>query len=817
MKRIIRATTDPKISQREIEHAALARKLYAEGIVLLENDGALPLREKNVALYGFGARHTCFGGTGSGENRPRYQVNIQQGLENAGLTVTTKSWLDDFDREYTSENARWRAELTEGLKKCPKLQQMDYASAHPFQPPFGRPITAEDVMGSQTGTAVYILTRQAGEGADRQTVQGDYYIRDEELSHLKTLTASYDKVILVLNTGGIIDLGFVDGLNLSAVVYALQGGMEMGNGLADVLTGKGNPCGKLTDTWAEKYEDYPCHDTFSYRSGDSHVEEYREGIHVGYRWFDIQNIKPRYPFGYGLSYTEFSLESDEISIAGKNVTVSVAVHNTGKYAGREVVQLYVTPPCGKLKKEQQMLAAFAKTPEIQPGQSAEVSLTFDLADCASFDREASQWVLEQGRYIVCIGNSSRDHRPVAALKLEENVVTEKVQPVCPMTHPVPMLPIPESAELSVDLPVYKVDVAGFETRTHDYHTPSMRRDPRLDAIMDSLTRKNMTNLLVGASYVGPVHNTVFGAGGTTTSALLKKGIPNMPMSDGPQGLNLVSRSRKPWQNLLTIPALPDTLQYGAVNFLAKLSQAKEGDRRTVYYQYCTAWPGETVVAQTWDVELVQKQGRAIGREMTEFGVVFWLAPAMNIHRNPLCGRNYEYYSEDPFLTGKIATAVTKGVQSYPGCYVTAKHFACNNLECDRNQSDSRLDERTLREIYLKGFRMVVEEGRAMGIMASYNKVNGVYVPNNYDLLTKVLRNEWGFDGLVMTDWFATGHDDASDELACKAGNDLIMPGTPNIPGKLRKALRDGRITEENVERAARNIVYAAIHSCVTKS
>lgn len=817
MKRILRATTDPNISPREIAHAALARKLYAEGIVLLENNGALPLREKNIALYGFGARHTYFGGTGSGENRPRYQVNIQQGLENAGLTITTKAWLDDFDREYTAENARWRTELTEGLKKCPKLQQMDYASAHPFQPPFGRPITKEDMAGSQTGTAIYILTRQAGEGADRQTVQGDYYIRDEELSHLKTLTASYEKVILVLNVGGIIDLGFTEGLNLSAIVYALQGGMEMGNGLADVLTGKVTPCGKLTDTWAEKYEDYPCHDTFSYRSGDSHVEEYREGIYVGYRWFDIQGIRPRYPFGYGLSYTSFSMEPGTPTLAGSRATIPVTVRNTGKYPGKEVVQLYMSPPGGKLKKEVQTLAAFVKTPKIQPGQSTEVTLSFDLADCASFDTEASRWILERGQYIISIGNSSWNHKPVVALELTETVVTEQVEAICPMVHPMDMLSIPERVEMAADVPIYKVDTKFFQTKTHDYSPPAMRCDPQLDAIMVKLTWKDMSNLLVGASYIGPVYNTVFGAGGTTTSTLLKKGIPNMPMSDGPQGLNLVAKSLKPWQNLLTIPALPDTLQYGTVNFLAKLSQAKENDKRTVYYQYCTAWPGETVVAQTWDTELIEKQGQAIGREMTEFGVVFWLAPAMNIHRNPLCGRNYEYYSEDPFLTGKIAAAVTKGVQSHPGCYVTAKHFACNNLECDRNRSDSRLEERTLREIYLKGFRMVVEDGKAKGIMSSYNKVNGMYVPNNYDLLTKVLRNEWGFDGLVMTDWFATGHDDASDELACKAGNDLIMPGTPNIPGKIRKALADGRITEEDVERAARNIVYAAIHSCVSET
>ncbi|MGN0999201.1 MAG: glycoside hydrolase family 3 protein [Faecousia sp.] len=817
MKRIIRATTDAQISEREKQHMALARQIYANGIVLLENNGVLPLRNSNIALYGFGARHTGFGGTGSGENRPRQRINIEQGLENAGLTVTTKAWLDDFDREYDKENAAWRAALTEGLKKCPKLDQMDYASAHPFRPPFGRAITREDIQASGTDTALYILTRQAGEGADRQTAKGDYYIRNEELEHLKVLSSEYDRVILVINTGGIIDLGFLDEVPVSAVVYALQGGMEMGNGLTDVLTGKVTPSGKLSDTWAMRYEDYPCHDTFSYRSGNSHIEEYREGIYVGYRWFDAQRIAPRYPFGYGLSYTDFSITPGEITVQGSRVTVQVEVCNTGAaYSGREVVQLYISAPAGKLHKEVQSLAAFAKTPVLKPGKKTNVVLSFDLADWASFDEQAHQWILEAGSYHLRVGNSSGNLVTAAILDLSRPVITEQNEAVCPLQHPLEMLAIPARKGEMPEVPHYSVDAGAFQTGTHVYHVPEMRHDPALDSIMEKLSLKDMTNLLVGTSYFGAVHNTVFGAGGTTTSALLKKGITNMPMSDGPQGLNLLPKSLKPWQNIFTMPALPETLQYGKVNFFAQLTQAKENDKRTVYYQYCTAWPCETIVAQTWDLELARLQGEAVGREMKEFGVVYWLAPAMNIHRNPLCGRNYEYYSEDPFLTGKMAAAATLGVQSVPGCYVTLKHFACNNLECDRNQSDSRLDERTLREIYLKGFRIAVEEGGVKGIMASYNMVNGVYLPNNYDLLTKVLRNEWGFDGIVMTDWFATGHHESKDELGCKAGNDLLMPGTPQIPGKLRQALKDGVISPEDVERAARNIVWAAMHCCVAE-
>lgn len=272
MKRIIRATTNPAISEREKRNAALARKIGAEGIVLLENDGTLPLKEKKAALYGFGARHTAFGGTGSGENRPRYRVTIEEGLLNAGFTVTTRSWLDDFDRSYLSAYETWHAELTEGLKKCKKLEQMDYASAHPFMPPFGRDITEADRAASDTDTALYVLTRQAGEGADRKTEAGDYFILKEELAQLRQLCRLYENVVLLLNISGVMDLGFLDELRLSAVVLLLQGGMEAGNAAADVLSGKVDPSGRLTDTWAKRYEDYPCHDTYSYRSGNAREE-----------------------------------------------------------------------------------------------------------------------------------------------------------------------------------------------------------------------------------------------------------------------------------------------------------------------------------------------------------------------------------------------------------------------------------------------------------------------------------------------------------------------------------------------------------------
>ena len=801
MKPIFYATTSPEVTQRERDHAALARRICAEGIVLLENDGTLPLKAKRVALYGTGARHTAFGGTGSGENNPRYTVNVEQGLENAGLTVTSKAWLDAYDALYRERYAAYRAELAAGLKTVPRMQQMDYATEHPFAIPAGAPLTE---AAADADTAIFVLTRQAGEGADRKDVPGDYYLTEGEKALLRSVVERHAHTVLVLNVPAVIDLSILDELKFSAVALLMQGGMETGNALADVLTGKVNPSGRLADTWGYRYADYPSADTFSERSLEPLQEDYREGIFVGYRWFDKKRVKPRYPFGFGRSYTRFETLYLNAEAVGTQITVTAGIANTGALAGREVVQLWLSAPEGRLRREVRSLAAFAKTKCLQPGERETVALRFDLRDFAGFDAENHSFILERGDYVLTLNDA-----PVAILALDADAVTERVEAICPLRRKIDFFqPEPEPRK-ALDLPRIPVRAAQISTLTHDYGAPAMESSPEIDAIIKRLTVKDMAKLLVGSSYVGPFHHRVFGAGGYTTSALLKKGIDGMPMSDGPQGLNLAQKSLKPRQNWFSMPSLPDALRGN--DFFGRLSATPENPgKRTVYYQFCTAWPSETLVAQTWDVALAREQGNAIGKEMEEFGVRFLLAPAVNIHRNPLCGRNYEYYAEDPMLTGEIAAAVTKGVQAHKGRYVTLKHYAANNLETHRNQSSSNLDERTLREIYLKAFRTAVEKAGAKAVMCSYNQVNGIYAPLNYDLQTKVLRNEWGFDGVVMTDWFATGHDEVLDELGCKAGTDLIMPGTPMIPGKLLKALKAGQIAKEDLERSARRIVKLAL-------
>ncbi len=816
MKRIIHATRDTSVSERELRNAALARRVCGEGMVLLENRGALPLKGGKVALYGAGVRHGSFGGSGSGENNPRYRIAPDQGFINGGWELVSQSWLDDFDALYASEKEEYIHSALKATRGMGIFGRMTYVASHPFTPSGGRLVTPDEAKNSGTDTAVYILTRLAGEGGDRQTVPGDYYITEGEKAVLHSLCESYDKVVLVLNIGSIMDLSFADELGVNAIVYMMQGGMEAGNGLFDVLTGKVNPSGKLSDTWAQRYEDYPCHDTFSTRGDRKYEEDYIEDIYVGYRWFDAMGIAPRYAFGHGMSYSTFSVTPGASTTEGSSVTVHAAVQNTGSLPGKEVVQLYVSAPDGKLRKEAKTLVTYAKTQVLEPGRSQQLSLSFDLADCASYDGERSAYILEKGEYIVYIGSASDKLIPACVLTLDGEAVTELCEAVCPMKDELEFITPPAKEREIPDVGGLLIHASDIPCKKHDYAPPALVKTPEIDSIMASLSHKDIARLLVGAGYVGPCHNTAFGAAGASTSALLNKGIDNMVMSDGPQGLNLRLCAPAPKHNLYSPQALPDSVTLGKRNLLFSLINPQPRKNGDNYWHFCTAWPCQTLVAQTWNLPLAKELGEATAVEMVEYGVALWLAPAMNIHRNPLCGRNFEYYSEDPLLSGKTAAAVTLGAQSIPGCYATIKHFACNNLENSRNRSSSNLSERALREIYLRGFRIAVEEGGAKAVMSSYNKVNGVYTANSYDLLTKVLRNEWGFEGIVMTDWFGTGHHEAMDEKACAAGNDIIMPGTPKAYKRVLTALKNGSVGSYAAESCARRLIRAALENVAAR-
>ena len=816
-----KAAFSDEVTALEKENARVACEAALEGIVLLENDGALPLTPGKIALYGAGAGMTIKGGTGSGEVHERHAVTIREGMEAAGFTVTTDHWIDGYEEMYRVGEAAYTRKFRQGLLKLDIANIM----ASPYQYPFGQPVTLGDIMRSDTDTCIYVIARQAGEGADRKLKNFEYSLSDIEKENIALCAASYEKFIVVVNVGSVFDLSFLDEIEgINAVVYFAQQGMEGGRAFADLITGKAVPSAKTVDTWPKDYKDIPFAMDYSYLNGDLEDEYYREGIYVGYRYFDSYDVEPRYPFGYGLSYTTFSIEKEKVELVGTKVMVRVNVTNTGStYSGKEVVQLYASCPQTGMAKEYQRLAAFAKTGVLAPGETETVVLSFDMKDLASYRESDAAWVLEAGDYILRLGASSRDTEAVAALVLDGETIVEQCMNVSRTVLEVREMDPPvlkdtneekDAAEAQdADLLRIPVPASAFETEVCEYRDPEIYESPVSDAVLDVLSTEELCEVVAGTGMVGngPRFFDAMGSAGYTTGAFIDRGLPNVCLADGPAGLRLqkvstVTRSgnvKAAEPMLSALKYLPDPVQ--KVMF-------GDPDRQPCVYQFTTAFPVGLALAQSWNTKLVERVGDAVGKEMERYGVTYWLAPGMNIHRNPLCGRNFEYYSEDPLLTGKMAAAMSRGVQSHRGCFVTIKHFCCNNQEDNRNRTNANVNERALREIYLRGFRIAVQEGHARALMTSYNKVNGTYVNNSYELITKVLRNEWGFDGLVMTDWFATGKGLGSHCAAIEAGNDLIMPGGKGVVRELKAKLKSGELDGTALRRCAANVIRGVTES-----
>ena len=821
MNLLTKASYSGEITWREQENLRIAYEAACEAMVLLKNDGTLPLHTKKIALYGPGASMTIKGGTGSGEVNERHSVTILEGLEDRGFEITTKNWIADFEAGYAEAEAAYKIEKKKrvNLLKPNSIMEMLFDN---FRAPVGRAITEEDVRNSDTDTCIYVLSRQAGEGGDRKAEKGDLFLTDEEMDAISFCAEKYEKFLLVINCGSAMDMAFADKIpGINAILYLCQLGTEGGHAFADVISGVVTPSGKLSDTWAKQYSDIPFSQEFSYLNGNLKDEYYKEGIYVGYRYFDSFGVAPAYPFGFGLSYTDFVIRSAGVSAEGHNITVRADVTNAGgSYAGREVAQLYVSAPNGELHKEYQSLAAFGKTDLLAPGQRQTLDLTFDMASLASYRSYDASFVLEKGEYTLRLGNSSRNTMVIGTLLLEQDVIVSRHQNVCSCysAEELQELAAPARAEETVaeGLPYILIDANSFKTVEFVYEEPAKHYDPKVDRFMADLSVKDMAEIVVGIGmFGGETRFNLPGSVGNTTSKFWDKGLANVALCDGPAGLRIQKRSTvdkrgkvKPVEMALSImDAIPDVVKKFMVG---------NPEKDTVLYQYTTAFPVANALAQTWNTELMYRVGSAIYTEMKEYGCTFWLAPAMNIHRNPLCGRNFEYFSEDPFLTGAIAAAITQGVQQEEGYYVTIKHFACNNQEDNRNFVSSNLSERALREIYLRGFEIAVRKGNAKSVMTSYNKINGVYAPNSYDLCTKMLRNEWGFDGVVMTDWFSTGGNKGSTALCMKAGNDLLMPGGGNYKQEILTGIKKGVISEEDLRRCCFNVIRAIMNSATQK-
>lgn len=775
------------------EHICLSKRAAEEGMVLLKNEEmTLPLKKgQRVALFGKASFDYVKGGGGSGDVTVSYSRNLYDGLKMQNDAVDIFEPLSDFYRK--------NVEKQYGDKRVPGFT---------IEPEI--PVQLLKSAKAYTDTAVITICRYSGEGWDRRSSydhgkidkdmadpvmlkrskevfpKGDFYLTDEESRMVEAVTRSFDNVSVVLNVGGIVDTSwFFDNRRIGAVLLAWQGGIEGGLAAAEILTGKVNPSGKLADTFAKRLEDYPSSKTF--HESTSYVN-YTEDIYVGYRYFEtIPGEAERivYPFGFGLSYTTFTVSDISACEKAGSIVVSADICNTGARSGRDVLQVYYSAPQGKLGKPSRELVAFEKTRELAPGETQHLTVSFDIKDMSSFDDlgkiAKSAYVLEKGVYDIYAGTSVED-----AVKAEysykvksDRIVKQLKSLLTPELLPERMLSDGSYESLKISEKPNDPNEDALERTgcSQDGLTPTAYEVPghflwgrekkpagyrsfrdvaegrcTLDRFISQLSDEQLARLTCGQPNTG-VANT-FGLGN-----LSQYEVPNAMTADGPAGLRI-----EPGRGV-----------------------------------YTTAWPCATALACTWDADIVEKVGAAGGAEVKENNIAFWLTPAVNIHRSPLCGRNFEYYSEDPFLAGKLASAMVRGIQSNH-IAATVKHFALNDKETNRRDSDSRASERAIREIYLKQFEIIIKESHPWAVMSSYNMINGHRSSENRELLEDILRGEWGYEGMVTTDWWTLGE----QYKEIDAGNDAKMG--VGYPDRILKALEIGVLDKDRLKLSVKRIL-----------
>lgn len=739
------------------------------GIVMLKNDGALPLKQGGTAaVFGRIQLHYYKSGTGSGGMvNVSKVIGITDGLLDAGYKLDEQ--LLNAYREWDEQNP---FDYGEGWGGEPWSQKE-------------MPLTDELVGGaaSRADAAIVIIGRTAGEEMDNKLEKGAFLLSDLEEDMLRRVTSAFDKTVVLLNTGGLIDMSFMDRYPVSAVMYVWQGGMVGGAGTAAVLTGEVSPSGKLPDTIAYEISDYPSDKFFG--SGD--MDCYGEDIYVGYRYFEtFAKDRVRFPFGFGMSYTSFDIAASDFKLDGDKVTGSVNVKNTGSTPGREVVQIYCSAPQGKLGKPARVLCGFDKTRALQPGESQTLSFEIPLESVASYDDSGvtghkSAWILEQGGYVFYAGADVRSASEAYSLTLPETVVRQCKSALGPLTAFKRMVNSggkPEFEDVPLTGEAFPHDHAKLPAEIPQTGDRGIRLADvvngknTLEEFTAQLTDYDLSCIIRGEGMGSPkVTAGTAAAFGGVSDTLTALGIPCACCDDGPSGMRL---------------------DCGTKAF---------------------SLPNGTLLASTFDRPLMTELFTFMGLEMHTNQVDCLLGPGMNIHRHPLNGRNFEYFSEDPYLTGEMASAELAGLHS-TGAEGTIKHFCGNNRETRRHFLDSVISERALREIYLRGFENAVKKGGAKSVMTTYGQVNGVWTAGNYDLVTGILRDDWGFDGFTMTDWWANINrrgkaPDKSDFAAmAMTQNDVYMVTADGAAcnDNTLDSLKSGELTRGELQRNAMNIL-----------
>lgn len=749
-----------------------SRKLAAEGCVLLKNENkVLPIKPENTVSF-FGRTQIDYikSGTGSGGLvHTEYVVNIIDGaLNNSKINVNTE--LVDIYKSWIKEN--------------PFDEGNGWASEPWFQKEYVPDESVVKEAREKSDVAIIVIGRTAGEDRDNAPEKGSWYLTDEEEQLLDIVSKYFENTVVLLNVGNIMDMNWVEKYNIKAVIYVWQGGQEGGNAIADVLSGDVNPSGRLSDTIAKDISDYPSSKNF----GNKDFNLYQEDIYVGYRYFEtFAPDKVLYPFGFGLSYTDFEIEPYSITKHNEKISAVVIVKNTGNISGREVVQVYVEAPQGKLGKAKRSLCAFAKTGIIAPDKSDGLLIEMDIADFASYDDRGitghkSCYVLEAGEYSIYIGKNVRDAKKAFTFTIDELTVTEQLtEALAPERDFDVLYPtydfkpayrnvskrtidynkritdnLPKTIEYTDDRGIKLIDVKNGKTTIEEF----------IAQLSDTDLRCLVTGEGMSSPKARPGNTGVFGG---VTQELAKFGIPVVCLADGPSGVRM-----------------------------------DNGD-------IATSMPNGTLIACSWDTEAAGKLYEYASVELCSHNIDSLLGPGINIHRSPLNGRNFEYLSEDPYLTGKIGAALVKGM-SIHGNSATVKHFAANSQELCRNTVISVVSERALREIYLKPFEMCVKEGNVKTIMTSYNPINEHWTAVNYELNTVILREEWGYTGMVMTDWWPKLSKEESDKQNLRdmviAQNDVFMPASDALTfnSNIDESLENGTLTRGQLQRNAKNIL-----------
>lgn len=801
-----------------MNNRSVARALAEESIVLLKNENKLlPLEKgRQVAIFGRTQEDTIFSGNGSGAAHADSGQSILTACQRAGLL--TELELADY----------YRTQVAAGVGKQPEIDWskagdcinsgLAYEIFGQYRAPAQEYIlSAEQLARAEafTDTAIVVLGRNSGgEECDRH-LEDDYYLTASERRLVEDVCERFPKVVLVLNIIGLIDLEWLDQWpQIQSVLFLGIPGEQGALALADILVGTVNPSGKLAFTIAKRYEDYPSAKHFTWdkdhddqiltyesygldaaangSTGCAHapVTVYWEDIYAGYRYFDTFQVEPLYPFGFGLSYTDFCRETTEVSQDEQGLHLTVLVRNTGAHSGKDVVQVYSSTR-SRWESPEKALVGFEKTRQLAPGETQQLRIDIAWKDLASYVPEDAAYVIGAGSVLLQVGNSSRDVKAVARLLVPDDILVQQC------ANRLKILPCNRGKLKFLSAPAREPGICTVPWELTLKTVPIQQVQYTEPPFCDTVQKLSDTELAALCVGYGP---------GIPFSAFSKDPLPNTVC--GHDGMPLTVNDHPAGRNGYVSPAIP---QKGIHSVSYMDGPAGIGE---------TAWPTQMLIACAFNTQLWVEFGDAVGVECEQHQVNVWLAPAVNLHRNPLGGRSFEYFSEDPFLTGVAAVCVTRGVQERHRVWTCPKHFAANEQETFRrgnakrkiDAADSILSERALRELYLKPFQMLVEQAHVRWIMTSFNKINGTFAAGSRDLCTHILREEWGFDGVVVTDWGDMDMVvDGADAVA--AGNDVIMPGGPPVIRQILEGLEDGRVSHEDIKKAVSHLISFTGKNC----